>query len=193
MQICFATNNANKLNEIRELLPDFTILSLNDIGHEGDLPEDQTTLEGNSHQKADYVYKNYKTNCFADDTGLEVFALDGEPGVYSAMYSGKHHDSEGNMALLLKNLAGAKDRSAQFRTVITLIIDGKIKQFEGVVKGDILETRHGTEGFGYDPIFKPKGYDMSFAEMSMSEKNKISHRGLAVQKLANHLNKQMEK
>jgi len=189
MEICFATNNANKLKEIRELLPDFSILSLTDIGHQGDLPEDQTTLEGNSHQKADYVYKNYKVNCFADDTGLEVFALDGDPGVYSARYSGKHHDSEANMALLLKNMVDVKDRSAQFRTVVTLILDGKVKQFEGRVKGDILRSKQGVEGFGYDPIFKPKGYDISFAEMSMSKKNEISHRGLAIEKLTHYLNK----
>ncbi|MTI22041.1 non-canonical purine NTP diphosphatase [Fulvivirga sp. RKSG066] len=188
MEICFATNNDNKLQEIRELLPDFHILSLKDIGHSGDLPEDQNTLEGNSHQKAEYVFKNYNVDCFSDDTGLEVFALDGEPGVYSARYAGVHHDSEANMRLLLDKMADIGDRSAQFRTVITLILDGKVKQFEGVVKGTILKSKAGEKGFGYDPIFQPKGFDSSFAEMSSEEKNKISHRGEAVKKLVQYLN-----
>lgn len=192
MKICFATNNKNKLSEIRELLPDFTILSLDDIGHEGDLPEEQNTLEGNSHQKAEYVYKNYKVNCFSDDTGLEVFALDGAPGVYSARYAGDHHNSEANMTKLIQEMKAMEDRSAQFRTVITLIIDGKVKQFEGIVKGEILKEKRGEKGFGYDPIFQPKGTEVSFAEMSSSEKNKISHRGEAVRKLVKYLNKQVD-
>ncbi len=187
MEICFATNNENKLNEIRELLPDFTILSLADIGHEGDLPEDQKTLEGNSHQKAEYISKKYNINCFSDDTGLEVFALDGEPGVYSARYAGVHHDSEANMKLLLQKLEGLKDRSAQFRTVITFIYDKKVKQFEGIVKGHILEAKSGEKGFGYDPIFMPKGYKQSFAEMTLEEKNSISHRGEAVRKFVKYI------
>lgn len=189
MEICFATNNENKLREIRELLPDFTILSLADIGHEGDLPEEQNTLEGNSHQKAEFVFKNYKVNCFSDDTGLEVFALDGAPGVYSAMYSGEHHNSEANMNKLLHEMKDIDDRSAQFRTVITLIVDGKVKQFEGIVKGKILKEKRGEKGFGYDPVFQPKGFDMSFAEMSSPAKNEISHRGVAVRKLVKYLNK----
>lgn len=192
MKICFATNNKNKLSEIRELLPDFTILSLADIGHEGDLPEEQTTLEGNSHQKAEYVYKNYHVNCFSDDTGLEVFALDGAPGVHSAIYSGDHHNSEANMQKLLEEMKDINDRSAQFRTVITLIIEGKVKQFEGVVKGDILREKKGEKGFGYDPVFQPKGAEVSFAEMDSSAKNEISHRGEAVRKLVKYLNKHID-
>lgn len=188
MEICFATNNENKLNEIRELLPDFKILSLADIGHVGELPEDQKTLEGNSHQKAEFISKKYNVNCFSDDTGLEVFALDGEPGVYSARYAGVHHDSEANMKLLLEKLDGIKDRSAQFRTVITFIFDKKVKQFEGVVKGHILEEQRGEQGFGYDPIFIPKGFDKSFAQMTASEKNSVSHRGEAVKKLVKYIN-----
>jgi len=188
MEICFATNNKNKLKEVRDLLPDFKILSLSDIGHEGDLPEDQNTLEGNSHQKADFVAKKYEIPCFSDDTGLEVFALDGEPGVYSARYAGEYHNSEANMKLLLSKMEDMEDRSAQFRTVITLLADGKVKQFEGVVKGKILKEKKGSDGFGYDPIFQPKGSGKSFAEMSMIEKNKISHRGEAVRKLVDYLN-----
>lgn len=188
MEICFATNNENKLSEIRELLPDFKILSLADIGHVGELPEDQKTLEGNSHQKAEFISKKYNINCFSDDTGLEVFALDGEPGVYSARYAGVHHDSEANMKLLLEKLGGIKDRSAQFRTVITFIFDKKVKQFEGVVKGHILEEQRGEQGFGYDPIFIPKGFDKSFAQMTASEKNSVSHRGEAVKKLVKYIN-----
>lgn len=188
MEICFATNNENKLSEIRELLPDFKILSLADIGHVGELPEDQKTLEGNSHQKAEFISKKYNINCFSDDTGLEVFALDGEPGVYSARYAGVHHDSEANMKLLLEKLDGIKDRSAQFRTVITFIFDKKVKQFEGVVKGHILEEQRGEQGFGYDPIFIPKGFDKSFAQMTASEKNSVSHRGEAVKKLVKYIN-----
>lgn len=187
MEICFATNNQNKLKEIRDLLPDFQILSLSDIGHSGDLPEDQKTLEGNSHQKAEFVRDNYKINCFSDDTGLEVFALDGEPGVYSARYAGIHHDSEANMKLLLERMSDIKDRSAQFRTVITFMYDKKVKQFEGVVKGTILKEKKGEKGFGYDPIFVPKGFDKSFAEMTAEEKNSVSHRGEAVKKLVKYI------
>lgn len=187
MEICFATNNKNKLSEIRDLLADFKILSLSDIGHSGDLPEDQKTLEGNSHQKAEFVRDKYNINCFSDDTGLEVFALDGEPGVYSARYAGVHHDSEANMKLLLQNLGDLKDRSAQFRTVITFMFDKKVKQFEGVVKGTILKEKRGEKGFGYDPIFVPKGFDKSFAEMTAEEKNNVSHRGEAVRKLVNYI------
>lgn len=187
MEICFATNNKHKLIEIRDLLPDFKILSLSDIQHVGELPEEQNTLEGNSHQKAEFIYNKYEIPCFSDDTGLEVFALDGAPGVYSARYAGPHHDSEANTKLLLENLKDTKDRNAQFRTVITFIHDGKVKQFEGVVKGDILEEKRGSKGFGYDPIFQPKGYEVSFAEMTGAEKNAISHRGEAVKKLVEYL------
>lgn len=189
MEICFATNNEHKLREIRELLPDFSILSLKDIGHNGDLPEEQHTLEGNSHQKAEYIAKKYGISCFSDDTGLEVFALDGAPGVYSARYAGEPADSEANMKLLLENMKGIPDRSAQFKTVITLIHEGHVHQFEGIVKGKILEQRQGNEGFGYDPIFVPKGHERTFAEMSSQEKNAISHRGKAIEKLVSYLNK----
>ena len=175
MRICFATNNPNKINEIRNLLPnDIELISLVDIGCLEELPETQNTLEGNSHQKAEYVYKNYNVPCFADDTGLEVFALDGEPGVYSAMYAGAQRDSADNIHLLLNKLNGSEDRKAQFRTVITLINEhGKVKQFEGTVKGEILSELKGTEGFGYDPVFLPKGHDQTFAEMSMPQKMKL--------------------
>ncbi|MDX1630039.1 MAG: RdgB/HAM1 family non-canonical purine NTP pyrophosphatase [Fulvivirga sp.] len=188
MEICFATNNQNKLREIREMLPDFSILSLADIGHEGELPEEKRTLEGNSHQKAQYIYDHYQIACFSDDTGLEVFALDGEPGVFSARYAGEAAHAEDNMQLLLENMSGIKDRAAQFRTVITLIdTKGHVKQFEGVVKGTILHEKRGSGGFGYDPIFVPHGYEKTFAEMNAKEKNSISHRGEAVSKLVKYL------
>lgn len=188
MQICFATNNKNKIKEISRLLPaDFHILSLQDIGCSEELREDQDTLEGNSLQKADYVFKTYQIPCFADDTGLEVFALNGEPGVYSARYAGAHRSGDDNIDLLLKNLSTKEDRGAQFRTVVTLILEGRVEQFEGIVKGIITPTRRGGEGFGYDPIFVPEGETRTFAEMPLIEKNKISHRGIAVNKLIHHL------
>jgi len=187
-QICFATNNENKIKEISRLLPaDFHVLSLQDVGCAEELREDQKTLEGNSHQKAEYVFRNYQVPCFADDTGLEVFALDGEPGVFSARYAGDHRSTEDNIDLLLANLKEKDDRRAQFRTVITLMDKGRIKQFEGIVKGKIIEERRGRDGFGYDPVFVPNGFDQTFAEMPLDEKNKISHRGLAVNKLINYL------
>ena len=188
MKICFATNNAHKLNEIQQLLPEgITLVSLQEIGCTEELREDQQTLEGNSHQKAEYVFHNYHFPCFADDTGLEVFALDGEPGVRSARYAGEGRNNEENIALLLKKLESCDDRHAQFRTVITLIIEGKVKQFEGTVKGEIIKEKVGGEGFGYDPVFKPEGYDKTFAQMTMAEKNMISHRGIAVRKLVDYL------
>ncbi|MBL6446842.1 non-canonical purine NTP diphosphatase [Fulvivirga sp. 29W222] len=188
MEICFATNNTNKINEIKRLLPDhIKLVGLQDIGCTEELREDQKTLEGNSHQKADYIYKNYKVPCFADDTGLEVFVLDGEPGVRSARYAGDARSNEDNINLLLKNLKGQENRNAQFRTVITLILNGKIRQFEGIVKGDIIEERVGNEGFGYDPVFIPKGYKKTFAQMTIEEKNQISHRGIAIRKLIEYL------
>ena len=190
MALCFATNNRNKIKEIEKLLgQEYPLLGLKDIGCTVELPETQKTLEGNSLQKAEYVYHHYRTDCFADDTGLEVFALDGEPGVYSARYAGPERDSQKNMALLLENLQGKDSRAARFRTVITLIKEGKTHQFEGIVKGKIKENYQGNEGFGYDPIFIPEGYDKTFAEMSMEEKNKISHRGIAIQKLVAFLRK----
>ncbi|MDF9800204.1 XTP/dITP diphosphohydrolase [Catalinimonas alkaloidigena] len=184
MKICFATNNANKLKEIRQLLGShFEVQSLKDIGCEQELPENQDTLEGNSAEKARFVYDDYGIDCFADDTGLEVKALNGEPGVYSARYAGPQRSSEDNMQRLLEALKDKDDRTAQFRTVITLILSGEQHQFEGIVSGRISEGKSGSEGFGYDPIFVPDGYTQSFAEMDMATKNKISHRGLATKKL----------
>jgi XTP/dITP diphosphohydrolase len=188
MKICFATNNPNKVQEIQQLLgEDFEILSLKDIGCEEELAETQDTLEGNSEQKARYVHEHYNVNCFADDTGLEVSALGGAPGVYSARYAGPQRSSEDNMRKLLAELKGKEDRSAQFRTVITLIVDGVQHQFEGIVRGQIAQQQSGEEGFGYDPLFVPEGYDISFAQMDMQEKNRISHRGRAVHKLVDFL------
>lgn len=189
MNLCFATNNANKLKEIQELVnTEYAILSLADIGCTDELSETRDTIEGNSAQKAEYIWEHFKTNCFADDTGLEVTALNGEPGVYSARYAGPACLAEDNINLLLNKLQGVKDRRAAFRTCITLIINGEQKQFEGKVEGEILAERHGAKGFGYDPIFKPTGSNKSFAEMTMEEKNSISHRALAVKALISYLN-----
>ena len=187
-KLCFATNNPNKLSEIRQLLDtNFDIQSLQDIGCNEELPETQDTLEGNSRQKAQYVFEHYCIECFADDTGLEVAALDGAPGVYSARYAGPSRDAAANMALLMKNMAGVEHTYAQFKTVITLISGNGVEQFTGVVGGDILTEPKGDDGFGYDPIFQPVGYTKSFAQMTSEEKNAISHRGLAVAKLVEHL------
>lgn len=192
MKICFATNNVNKINELQQLLPDhIQLVGLRDIGCTEELREDQMTLEGNSHQKAEYVYSKHGVSCFADDTGLEVFALDGEPGVRSARYAGQARSDEDNMSLLLEKLQPHDNRGAQFRTVITLIHDGVVKQFEGVVKGEILAEKAGMQGFGYDPLFRPEGYDRSFAQMTVDEKNRISHRGIAVRKLIDYLSTQI--
>jgi XTP/dITP diphosphohydrolase len=190
MKLCFATNNNGKLEEIRALLSDqFDILSLSDIHCHEDLPETQPTIEGNSRQKAEYVWNKYKVNCFADDTGLEVLSLEGRPGVYSARYAGPDCRAEDNMNKLLKEMNGLKDRRAQFRTSITLIINGSVNQFEGIMKGEILKEKRGNKGFGYDPLFMPLGYDVSLAELEMGEKNKISHRGKAGKALADFLKK----
>ena len=187
MRICFATNNGHKLEEIRLFLGGrFEIVSLKDIGCLEELPEETDTLEGNSLQKAEYVFKHYNTACFADDTGLEVEALGGAPGVISAHYAGTR-DANANMDLLLKNMVGKENRKAQFRTVITLVTASEVKQFEGVVKGEILKEKIGMEGFGYNPIFMPEGYTKSMAQMTMEEKNKTSHRVRAVQKLLDYL------
>ncbi|ANQ50736.1 non-canonical purine NTP diphosphatase [Flammeovirga sp. MY04] len=183
-KICFATNNPNKLKEIqRQLEGQYQVVSLKEIGCEEELPETQETLEGNSAQKAQYVWDNYKVSCFADDTGLEINALDGAPGVYSARYAGPQRDSDDNMDLVLKNLEDKADRSARFRTVITLVWNGEVKQVDGIAEGEIITKRTGDDGFGYDPIFRPNGYDKTFAQISADEKNKISHRGKAVEKL----------
>lgn len=191
MKIVFATNNAHKLSEIREILgPSFEVLSLNDIGCHEDIPETGSTLEANALQKARYVYLNYGYDCFADDTGLEVEALNGEPGVFSARYAGgEGHDSEANMQKLLRKLSGQTNRNARFRTIIALVRkkdeeEGCAHEFEGIVNGVITEEKSGAEGFGYDPIFQPDGYDKTFAELGMEVKNAISHRARAVANLA---------
>ena len=188
MKLVFATNNQHKLKELQEILgPEFDLLSLKDIGCSEEIPEDHDTLEGNASQKAFFIFNKYGHNCFADDTGLEIEALNGEPGVYSARYAGEGKNAEKNMDKVLHKLSKINNRQARFRTVISLIINGKEKQFEGIVEGEILNERKGGEGFGYDPIFKPYGYKESFAEMDMALKNQISHRGRAVKKLVAYL------
>lgn len=207
MKIVFATNNEHKLSEIRQILGDrVEVLSLKDIGCDVDIPETGTTLEANALQKARYVYDHYHLSCFADDTGLEVEALGGAPGVYSARYAAtknptaESHDSEANMTQLLQDLAENNNRKARFRTVIALILKKDVcpcgctsikqeYQFEGIVDGEITRERSGAEGFGYDPIFRPDGYDKTFAELGMEVKNTISHRARATQKLADFLQK----
>lgn len=188
MKFVFATNNRHKLQEVRDIMGSKAkILSMNDIGCNDDIPETADTLEGNALIKARYIYDKYKINCFADDTGLEVEALNGEPGIYSARYAGDSHDSEANMRKLLHNLTGEKNRNAQFRTVIALIINGEEILFNGIVKGTITEEKMGGSGFGYDPIFIPEGYSESFAQMSNDEKNRISHRFRATKQLCEYL------
>lgn len=189
MELVFATNNQNKINEIEQMLDGkIKILGLKDIGCNEDIPETSDTIEGNAIQKAKYVYENYGYNCFADDTGLLINELNGEPGVYSARYAGPEKDSEKNMDLVLSKLENVENRSANFTTVISLIIDGKISCFEGKVHGAITKQKSGCEGFGYDPIFQPEGYNCTFSEMSLEEKNNISHRGKAVSNLIHFLN-----
>jgi len=188
MKLVFATNNLNKLKEVQEILSDsIEVLSLKDIGCFEDVEETEATLEGNARLKADHITKNYGYHCFADDTGLEVDALDGKPGVYSARYGGEHGNSEKNMQKLLKELQGKATRKAQFRTAVALNLENKQYLFEGICEGEILEKKTGTGGFGYDPIFKPTESSKSFAEMNSEEKNKISHRGIAIQKLVDFL------
>ncbi len=189
MKIVFATNNKHKLEEIKDILgKDFEIVSLAEIGCHEDIPETGLTLEENARQKSTYIVEHYNHDCFADDTGLEVDALNGEPGVHSARYAeGTDHDSEANMRKLLSKMSNVKDRTARFRTVISLIINGVEHQFEGRVEGCIATEKHGKEGFGYDPIFIPEGYDKSFAELGEEVKNQISHRARAVKKLAEYL------
>ena len=200
MKIVFATNNQHKLDEIRSILGEkFEVVSLSDIGCNKEIPETGKTLEENARQKAQYVYDHYHVSCFADDTGLEVDALGGAPGVYSARYAGgEGHDSEANMTKLLKELGNNNNRKARFRTVIALIEKKDVcpcgctsiklvHQFEGIVNGEIIRERRGGEGFGYDPIFQPEGYDKTFAELGVDIKNTISHRARATQKLAEYL------
>ena len=186
----FATNNAHKLEEVSTILGSkIELLSMKDINCNVDIPETADTLEGNALIKAKYIFNNYHLDCFADDTGLEVEALNGAPGVYSARYAGDAHNSEANMQKLLSDLEGIENRKAQFRTVFALIIYGKDHLFEGIVKGVITKSRRGTSGFGYDPIFIPEGYTQTYAEMGNELKNKISHRALATNKLCNFLSK----
>lgn len=191
MELCFATNNAHKLEEVAAWLGDaFPLKTLADIGCLDELPETTGTIAGNSRQKADHVYVNFGVSCFADDSGLEVEALDGAPGVDTAFYSGSR-DAAQNIALLLTNLANQASRKARFITVITLVLNGVEHQFEGTVEGSIVSSPRGEGGFGYDPVFQPVGYDRTFAEMSLAEKNSISHRARAVEKLAAYLNAQL--
>ncbi len=187
-EIIFATGNRNKLFEVERMLDGYKLLTPADIGISEDIPEDMPTLEGNSQQKARYLYDRKGCDCFADDTGLEVEALGGEPGVLSARYAGESKSAQDNMALLLKNLEGNDNRRACFRTIITLILGGKEYQFEGRVDGTITREQSGAEGFGYDPIFVPDGYDITFAQMDADTKNAISHRGRAVAALVEFLN-----
>lgn len=185
MELVFATNNKHKLEEIQAIVGDhFRLLSLHDISCNEEIPEEQDTLEGNASQKAFFIYNKYGYNCFADDTGLEIEALNGEPGVFSARYAGEAKNPEANIDKVLGKLAKIKNRKARFRTVISLVINGTETQFEGIVDGEILNERQGNSGFGYDPVFLPEGFSQSFAEMSLLEKNRISHRGRAVAKLA---------
>lgn len=189
MKIVFATNNKHKLEEIRRMLAGkHEIVSLADIGRHDEIPEEQDTLEGNAFQKARYIKEHYGYDCFADDTGLEIEALGGRPGVYSARYAGEDKDSEANMQKVLAEMQGCDNRRARFRTAIALILRGEEHLFEGEVRGEILRERHGEGGFGYDPIFRPEGFSVSFAEMSLDDKNRISHRGEAVRRLAAFLN-----
>jgi XTP/dITP diphosphohydrolase len=197
MKLVFATANQNKAKEIQALVPSsLEVLSLNDIHCSEEIPETQPTIEGNASQKAFYIYKKYHHNCFADDTGLEIEALDGRPGVLSARYAGESKNADDNMNKILAEMNGITNRKARFKTVISLVIDGKELQFEGVVNGVILHEKQGEKGFGYDPIFSPLSFSQgegqgvrykSFAEMDLSEKNKISHRAIAVNKLVEYL------
>ncbi len=187
-KIVFATNNEHKLRELKEILSGkFEILGLKDIGCNEDIPETAETIEENSMQKAEYVSRKYTIDCFADDTGLEIEALDGRPGVYSARYAGEEKNMEKNIEKILSELKDKENRKARFKTVISLILNGEKHQFEGIVNGEITKSKQGTGGFGYDPVFMPEGFKITFAEMSSEEKNLISHRGRAVQKLIEFL------
>ena len=190
MKIVFATHNAHKVSEVQAVLgSEYQLVTATEAGISEEIPETQPTIEGNALQKARYVYEHTGLNCFADDTGLEVEALDGAPGVYSARYAGgEGHDSEANMKKLLAELKGKENRKAQFRTAICLIEGGEKHLFEGIVKGEIIREKKGSSGFGYDPVFVPEGYAETFAEMGAEEKNRISHRARAVQKLCDYLN-----
>ena len=189
MRLVFATNNLNKLKEVQEMLSgQIEILSLKDVGCFEEIEETAITLEGNAKLKADYITEHYGYDCFADDTGLEIDALDGAPGVYSARYAGNHRDANDNMNKVLENLEEQADRSAHFKTVIALHLKDKVYTFTGLCKGEVTAEKHGEKGFGYDPIFKPNGYQQTFAQMDLELKNQIGHRGRAVQQLVEFLN-----
>jgi XTP/dITP diphosphohydrolase len=188
--LLFATNNEHKLREIKEIAgKNYLILGLKDVGITTEIPETQETLEGNASQKARFIYDQAGMDCFADDTGLEIEALEGRPGVYSARYAGDGCSFDDNIDKILKELEGVENRNVCFRCVVALILDGKEHLFEGRIPGKILKERQGEGGFGYDPVFLPEGYDQTFAEMQPDQKNKISHRGLAVKKLFNFMKK----
>lgn len=188
MRLIFATQNKNKFQEISKLIPEaFSLSNLLDLNYQEELPENQLTLEGNASEKAKFVYDKFGLNCFADDTGLEVDSLGGRPGVFSARYGGESKNPDLNIAKLLRELDGIEQRTAQFRTVIALWLNNKEYFFEGIIKGEILQEKRGTDGFGYDPVFKPDGSIKSFAEMPLKEKNKISHRALAFNELKHFL------
>jgi XTP/dITP diphosphohydrolase len=187
-RLVFATNNKHKTTEIQHLIGrHIQLLNLGDLGFTGDIPEETETLEGNAAQKAFFIYDRYHVNCFADDTGLEIEALSGAPGVYSARYAGENCSFEDNMNKVLKAMLGVENRKARFRTVIALVESGKLTTFQGEIRGVITQKKQGSQGFGYDPIFMPDGYGCTFAEMSLEEKNRISHRALAVHKLIEYL------
>jgi XTP/dITP diphosphohydrolase len=192
-KLIFATNNQHKLEEVSHLIKDnYKIQSLKDINCFEEIPETSDTIKGNASQKSHYIYDKFGIDCFADDTGLEIEALDGRPGVYSARYAGEEHNFEKNMNKVLAEMNGITNRKARFKTVISLILNGEEKKFEGIINGVILTEKRGQEGFGYDPVFQPDGFDKSFAEMDLEEKNKISHRAIAVRNLVNYLNKLSE-
>lgn len=189
IKLIFATNNQHKLEEVSHLIKDnYKILSLKDINCFEEIPETSDTIKGNASQKSHYIFDKFVIDCFADDTGLEIESLDGRPGVYSARYAGEEHNFEKNMNKVLAEMNGITNRKARFKTVISLILNGKENFFEGIINGIILTEKRGQEGFGYDPIFQPDGFDKSFAEMDLEEKNKISHRAIAIKNLVNYLN-----
>ena len=192
MNLIFATSNSNKLKEIKNLLPkEICINDLNSLNFFEEIPENENSIKKNAEFKANFIHSKYNINVFADDTGLEVEMLNGEPGVYSARYAGEECDSNKNMEKLLKKLINKKNRKARFKTIIALVLNNKLHHFEGIVNGTIAHSKKGDKGFGYDPIFIPEGYKKSFAELSLNEKNEISHRSIAVKKLINFIKNQL--
>ena len=187
-KICFVTGNKNKLREVQKLLLSYNLLSLEDLDFSDDIPETEDTIEGNAFLKADHIHKKFGVSCFSDDTGLFIESLDGQPGVMSARFAGSNCNSEDNISLVLEMLSGIENRKAFFRTVICLIVNGKVNYFHGEVKGQISKEKAGYKGFGYDPIFIPDGFNKTFSEFTLDEKNELSHRAIAVNKLVNFLN-----